>query len=64
MAIRTKSRSKIEVVNDKNEAKNNRNLDDFSIKLIKVVSVSGLIIGIVIIIAFWNWALRWLYKIW
>jgi hypothetical protein len=41
----------------------NKNLDIFSIKLIKVVGVVGAIIGIAILVAFWYWVIKMLYKI-
>ena len=41
----------------------NKNLDIFSIKLIKVVGVVGTIIGIAILVAFWYWVIKMLYKI-
>lgn len=41
----------------------NKNLDIFSIKLIKVVGVVGAIIGIAILVAFWYWIMKMLYKI-
>jgi hypothetical protein len=41
----------------------NKNLDIFSIKLIKVVGVVGAIIGIAILVAFWYWVMKMLYKI-
>lgn len=41
----------------------NRDLDRFSMKLIKVVGVFGLIIGIVILVAFWYWVIKMLYKV-
>jgi hypothetical protein len=39
-------------------------LNQFSIKLIKVVGVFGTIIGLGILIAFWVWVIRWLYQVW
>ncbi len=47
---------------DHNDALN-RDLDRFSMKLIKVVGVFGLIIGIVILVAFWYWVIKMLYKV-
>ena len=41
----------------------NKNLDIFSIKLIKVVGVVGTIIGIAILVAVWYWVIKMLYKI-
>jgi hypothetical protein len=52
---------------DKNYEHNaglNRDLDSFGIKLIKVVGVVGIILGLLILIAFWVWVIRWLYQIW
>jgi hypothetical protein len=40
----------------------NKELDSFSIKLIKVVGVFGVIIGLAILIAFWVWVIKWLYS--
>ncbi|MBM3451629.1 MAG: hypothetical protein FJX84_00650 [Bacteroidetes bacterium] len=42
----------------------NRDLDRYSVKLIKVVGVVGIILGLLILIAFWVWVIRWLYQIW
>jgi hypothetical protein len=45
------------------DAQLDRDLNDYSIKLIKVVGVIGIIIGFAIIIAFWYWVIKMLYKI-
>jgi hypothetical protein len=39
-------------------------LNQFSIKLIKVVGVVGTVLGLVILIAFWVWVIHWLYQVW
>jgi len=41
----------------------NRDLDRFSVKLIKVVGIFGLLVGIVILGAFWYWVIKMLYKV-
>jgi hypothetical protein len=40
-----------------------KQLDIFSVKLIKVVGVVGIIIGFLILIAFWVWVFKWLYGV-
>lgn len=45
------------------DAQLDRDLNDYSIKLIKVVGVAGIIIGIAILVAFWYWVIKLLYKI-
>ena len=57
-------RRKIEDKNYEHDAALNRNLDSFGIKLIKVVGLVGIILGLLILIAFWVWVIRWLYKVW
>ena len=57
-------RRKIEDKNYEHDAKLNRNLDSFGIKLIKAVGLVGIILGLLILIAFWVWVIRWLYKVW
>lgn len=56
-------RRKIADKNYEHDATLNRDLDSYSIKLIKVVGVAGLIIGIAILVAFWYWVIKMLYKI-
>jgi len=57
-------RRKIEDQNYEHDATLNRNLDSFGIKLIKAVGAVGVIIGLLIVIAFWIWVIRWLYQVW
>jgi hypothetical protein len=57
-------RKRIDNENYAHNARLNRDLDLFSIKLIKVVGIVGVILGLLILIAFWVWVIRWLYKIW
>ena len=40
-----------------------KKLDNFSVKLIKVVGVIGIVIGFLILIAFWVWVFKWLYSV-
>lgn len=56
-------KEKIEGEHLQHTADLNKNLDVFSIKLIKVVGVIGTIIGIAILVAFWYWVIKMLYKI-
>lgn len=56
-------RRKIADKNYEHAATLNRDLDSYSIKLIKVVGVAGIIIGIAILVAFWYWVIKLLYKI-
>jgi hypothetical protein len=48
--------------NDKDQDLN-RDLDSYSVKLIKTVGIIGIIIGFAIVIAFWYWVFKMLYKI-
>jgi hypothetical protein len=57
-------RRRIEDQNYEHDASLNRDLDSFGIKLIKVVGITGVIIGLAILIAFWVWVIRWLYQVW
>ena len=56
-------RRKIDDQNYEHDAVLNRNLDTFSIKLIKAVGLSATIIGIAILVAFWYWVIKMLFKI-
>ncbi len=40
-----------------------KQIDKFSVKLIKVVGVVGIVIGFLILIAFWVWVFKWLYRV-
>lgn len=57
-------RRKIDDKNYEHDASLNRDLDTFGIKLIKVVGIAGIVIGVAILVAFWVWVIRWLYKVW
>jgi magnesium-transporting ATPase (P-type) len=54
----------VEDTNFGHNAELNRNLDSYAVKLIKAVGIVGVILGCLILIAFWVWVIRWLYKIW
>jgi hypothetical protein len=41
-----------------------KDLDRFGMKIIKTVGVVGVILGLLILIAFWVWVIRWLYQVW
>lgn len=56
-------RSKVDDATYEHDASLNRNLDLFSMKIIKVVDVVGIAIGIVILVAFWYWVIKMLYKV-
>ena len=43
---------------DPHEKKLQRDLDQFSVKLIKVIGAIGAIVGIAILIAFWYWVIK------
>lgn len=47
-----------------NDSKIQKELDNFGVKLIKVVGIVGIILGLLILIAFWVWVIRWLYQVW
>lgn len=57
-------RKKIDDKNYEHDASLNRDLDSFGIKLIKIVGAVGIILGLLILIAFWVWVIRWLYQVW
>jgi hypothetical protein len=57
-------RKKIDDKNYEHDAGLNRDLDTFGIKLIKIVGAVGIILGLLILIAFWVWVIRWLYQVW
>ncbi|MFN5911836.1 MAG: hypothetical protein ACK45H_10910 [Bacteroidota bacterium] len=57
-------RRKIDDQNYEHDAGLNRDLDSFGLKLIKAVGLVGVILGLAILIAFWVWVIRWLYKVW
>lgn len=40
-----------------------KSLNKFSFSLIKVVGVFGVIIGLAILIAFWYWVIKMLFKV-
>lgn len=40
-----------------------KSLNKFSVSLIKIVGVIGVIIGLAIIIAFWYWVIKMLFKV-
>ncbi len=47
-----------------NEALSNENkLNEFSILLIKIVGFFGILLGMAILVAFWYWVIKMLYKI-
>jgi hypothetical protein len=54
----------IEDQNFEHNANLNRALDSFSVKLIKIVGFAGVILGLIILIAFWYWVIHWLYQVW
>lgn len=57
-------RRKIEDKNFDHDATLNRDLDSFGFKLIKIVGGAALILGLIILVAFWVWVIRWLYQVW
>lgn len=47
-----------------NEAlSNEKKLNEFSILLIKIVGLFGILLGMLILIAFWYWVIKMLYKV-
>lgn len=47
-----------------NKALSNENkLNEFSILLIKIVGFFGILLGMAILVAFWYWVIKMLYKI-
>jgi hypothetical protein len=57
-------RRKIEDQNYEHDATLNRDLDSFGFKLIKAVGAVATVVGLLIVIAFWIWVIRWLYQVW
>jgi hypothetical protein len=57
-------REKVDDTTYSHNSELNRNLDSFSVKLIKAAGIVGIVLGCLILIAFWVWVIRWLYKIW
>jgi hypothetical protein len=50
-------------IREENNLKLNTELDNYGIKLIKVIGVFGLIAGIVILLALFIWAITELFKL-
>ena len=47
-----------------NEAlSNEKKLNEFSVLLIKIVGFFGILLGMLILIAFWYWVIKMLYKV-
>lgn len=42
---------------------NEKEINNFSILLIKIVSFFGILLGMAILVAFWYWVIKMLYKI-
>ncbi len=57
-------RRKIDDINYSHDAELNRNLDSYVVKLIKAVGIVGVVLGCLILIAFWVWVIKWLYELW
>jgi hypothetical protein len=53
------SRKKLEI----EAVSNKKKLNDFSVLLIKIVGFFGILLGMVILVAFWYWVIKILYKI-
>ncbi len=45
------------------ESKSGDSLDTYGTRLIKVVGIIGVVIGFAILIAFWLWVFKQLYKV-
>jgi hypothetical protein len=58
------SRKRVDDENYEHDAELQRDLDRFGMKLIKSVGVVGIILGLLILIAFWVWVIRWIYQVW
>jgi hypothetical protein len=58
--MRKTKKSKIDETHDR---KINNDLDFFGLKLIKVIGIVGAAIGLVILGAFWYWAIKMLFKV-
>jgi len=57
----SKQREKRTDQKESHDQKLDQELDLFGVKLIKVIGIAGAIIGIVILVAFWIWVLKWMY---
>lgn len=53
----------LEFSKKEHDMKLEKSLDRYSIKLIKVIGIAGVIIGLIILGAFWYWALKMLFKV-
>jgi hypothetical protein len=47
----------------KQKVKSEKEIDNFTVLLIKVIGIAGVIIGIAILVSFWYWVIKMLYKI-
>jgi hypothetical protein len=63
MAHRPRTIKNRQVPTDDHHTHLQQSLDRYGVMLIKVVGVVGVIIGLVILIAFWYWLLRKLFTI-
>lgn len=61
--VMTRFRRKKEALRPTNDLELAQDLDKFSMKLIKVVGVFGILAGMLILIAFWYWVFKLLYKL-
>jgi hypothetical protein len=57
----SKQREKRTDQKESHDQKLDQELDLFGVKLIKIIGVTGAIIGIAILVAFWIWVLKWMY---
>ncbi|MEY4604907.1 MAG: hypothetical protein RIT43_2199 [Bacteroidota bacterium] len=61
---KTFNRKRIDDESYGHDAELQKDLDRFGMKIIKTVGVVGVILGLLILIAFWVWVIRWLYQVW
>jgi hypothetical protein len=59
--IRFSRNSKKEL--EKVAVENDKNLNQFSVLLIKIVGFFGILLGMAILASFWYWVIKMLYKV-
>ncbi|MDI1315762.1 hypothetical protein [Flavobacterium sp.] len=62
-SILTKNRIKRTDDKEKNDAQIQRELDNYGVKLIKIIGVVGVVIGVAILAFFWSFLINKLFKL-
>jgi hypothetical protein len=58
-----KNREKRTDDKEENDLQLEKGLDNYTSKLVKVVGVFGVILGAAILVAFWYWVIKMLFKV-